>query len=44
MKPVFSACQYLMGIGLVPNIPYEFIIRGIKHIMESNGQLNGTEA
>jgi hypothetical protein len=32
-----------MGIGLMPDIPYQDILRGLKNIMQGQGQFHDTE-
>ena len=32
-----------MRIGLVPDIPDDFIVGCVKHVMEGNGQLNSPQ-
>ena len=43
MKTLTSACQYLMSVGLMTYVPYQLVIRRVKHIMQSYGQLHGTQ-
>ena len=43
MKTLTSAGQYLMSVGLMTYVPYQLVIRRVKHIMQSYGQLHGTQ-
>ena len=36
--------QYFMAVGLVPDIPDEFVFRCVIHIVNGDSQLNGAEA
>lgn len=43
METFATAREYLMGIGLVADIPHDAIFRGIEHIMESHGEFDDAE-
>ena len=43
METVPTACKDLMGVRLMPYIPYQFILRRIEDIMQRYGQLNRTQ-
>ena len=38
-----AACQNLVRIGLVADIPDQAIVRRVEHIMEGNGQLDDAQ-
>jgi len=38
--PVFAACEYLVGIGLVADIPDQLVVGGVEDVMQGDGQLN----
>ena len=35
--------EYLVSIGLVTHIPYKFVARRVKHIVQGHGNLNGSQ-
>src|SRR3990172_8737232 len=39
-----AAGEYLVGIGLVSDIPNELVGRGVEHMMERDGELDHAEA
>ena len=39
-EPAGTARKYLMSVALVPHIPNEFILRGIKHPVQSHRQFH----
>ncbi len=43
MKPITSTGEQLVGIGLMADIPDDFIIRCIKDIMQGNGEFHHPE-
>ena len=44
MKVVAASCDQFVSIDLMTNIPDELVIRGIKDIMQGQGQLHNAEA
>src|SRR5690606_7536271 len=43
MKNFLSACQYLMPVSLMANVPYELIQRRVENIVQGYRQFNYTE-
>ena len=44
MELLPPAGDYLMGVSLVPHIPYNLVARGVEHIVEAERQLHRAEA
>ena len=44
MKTILPSGDELMGIGLVTDIPDQFVTRGIEDIVEGDGQFNDPQA
>lgn len=42
--PVFAPRQDLMGIGLMPHVPDQFVGRGVEHVMQGHGQLHRAQS
>ena len=43
VEPLAAAGQHLVRVGLVPHVPNEPVIGGVKHVMQGNGELHGTQ-
>ena len=37
------ACQNLVGIGLMTDVPYQTIVGSVEHVVQRDGQLDGAE-
>jgi hypothetical protein len=44
MEFISSVGQKFVGVCLMAHIPNDFILRGIKHIMERKGKFHDTQA
>lgn len=44
MKLFLSAGEQFMGIGLMANVPHQFILRGVKNVVQGQGQFHHTKA
>ena len=44
MKNIPSAGKYLVAVCLVPDIPYNLVVRCIENIMKGNSQFNHSQA
>ncbi len=40
LKPLLAARQYLMGVSLMADIPYDPILRRVVQVVKCNGQFN----
>jgi hypothetical protein len=38
-----TACEQFVGIGLVPDVPDNLIVRRVEQVMQGNGQFRGTQ-
>ncbi len=42
--PVFAPGQYLVRVGLVPDIPDQLVFGGVEDVVQGDGQFNGAQA
>ncbi len=43
VHPVAATGQNLVRIGLMPDIPYDAVVRRIEHVMQGDGQFHRAE-
>ena len=43
LELVVAAGKNLVGVSLVSHVPYQFVVRGVEHIMQRYGQFHGAQ-